>query len=833
MRKLFVLLIGLAVVAGLQAQVLGGISGHVTNAQNQAPIMGATLTARGSSQGQAYSDSTGFYLIDLPDGVYFVSATASGFEPAMHPDTIVVTGGQVVPDIDFALVPSGGQTGGISGMVTNARNSQPIHNAHIVASGPGHGEAYSGLRGDYLIEDLTPGFYVVTASASGFLPAYDSVLVEEGQVTPDVDFALVPDSGGGSGGISGRVTNAQNQAPIMGATLIARGSSQGQAYSDSTGFYLIELPDGVYFVSATAPGFEPAMHPDTIVVTGGQITPDIDFALVPTGGQTGGISGIVTNVQNSQPIHNAHIVASGPGHGEAYSSIRGDYLVEDLMPGFYLVTASASGFLPAYDSVLVQEGQITPDIDFALVPDSGGGSGGISGRVIDVRTQRPIIGAVITAAGPNGRGMACSDTAGFYQILQLHAGLYVVSAQAYGYRPATYPDSVAVVGGQVTSNINFALEPDSCPDGGIAGIVTNARTSEPIFGALVVAHGPDQGQANSGMRGDYHIRNLGPGVYAVQATARGFRPSAWDTVTVQVGQVTRNVNFALVPDSGGGRPGSISGAVKDSADQSPIPGAVVFAWGPGGQGQAIADSAGNYLIANLGPGPYRVWAMARGYYPATYPDVVQVQPGQTTPDIDFFLLRVRDGDAGIAGFVYDGETQSVVSGALVTATGTTDNGQAYTDDNGDYVIDDLEPGEYEITVTAEGFHPGAYPEPVTVEIEVVASFISPPLYPLTGIMESPGPKKVTVGRLTVEPNPFFETASIRWQVKEQGCVTLRVFDNTGRMVRTLVDSRLESGSHSAVWNGRDCSGRKLARGTYFIELRTTTETVTTKSLLLD
>ena len=62
MKRLFVLLAGLALVAGLQALDVTGISGKVTNAQNGHPITGAAVC---TGHGGAYSDTSGYYLIQI------------------------------------------------------------------------------------------------------------------------------------------------------------------------------------------------------------------------------------------------------------------------------------------------------------------------------------------------------------------------------------------------------------------------------------------------------------------------------------------------------------------------------------------------------------------------------------------------------------------------------------------------------------------------------------------------------------------------------------------------------------------------------------------------
>lgn len=627
-------------------------------------------------------------------------------------------------------------------------------------------------------------------------------------------------------GISGRVTNAQNGQPIAGAAVC---TGHGGAYTDTSGYYLIQIQAGTYEVHASADGFQTEVYPESVVVVHGQVTDSIDFALEPLGSENGGISGRVTDSVTGDPIAGALLVANGPhGHSEVHSYACGGYQIADLPPGKYRVCASAAGYEPAVypESVVVTAGHVTPNINFALQP-AGGQTGGISGFVTNASNGEPIPGALVTAIGPHGSGQAHTCQYGGYLIANLPAGKYRVCAQAQGFEPKVYPESVLVVAGQVTDSINFALEPDSSQTGGIAGTVTNKVNGEPIFGALVVAEGPGRGQANTCMRGHYYIGDLPPGTYLVVASARGFKPSDPETVQVQTGQVTQHVDFALEPEAG--EPGGISGIVTDSVTEAPIAGANVFAWGPHGQGQAVTDSAGFYLIQELRAGKYLVRACARGYYHKVYPESVHVPPGQITEGINFALAPVHG--AGISGFVYDGASQTEVSGALVTATGSKGTGQAYTTTWGEYLIEGLEPDEYTVTVTFSGYNQGSYFEPVLVETDVIASFVSPPIYRLTGVQESPW--MTTADRLWVEPSLFSERTTIHWQASGRDRATLRVFDKTGRAVRTLLDARLGSGSGSVGWDGTDGGGRRLAPGAYFLQLRSSTGRLTARAVLVN
>ena len=65
------------------------------------------------------------------------------------------------------------------------------------------------------------------------------------------------------------------------------------------------------------------------------------------------------------------------------------------------------------------------------------------------------------------------------------------------------------------------------------------------------------------------------------------------------------------------------------------------------------------------------------------------------------------------------------------------------------------------------------------------------------------------------PNPFNPVTKIAYHVPCDSEVTIRVFDVSGRAVRTLVDGVVEPGRHVAVWNGRNDAGESVGSGIYF------------------
>ena len=81
------------------------------------------------------------------------------------------------------------------------------------------------------------------------------------------------------------------------------------------------------------------------------------------------------------------------------------------------------------------------------------------------------------------------------------------------------------------------------------------------------------------------------------------------------------------------------------------------------------------------------------------------------------------------------------------------------------------------------------------------------------------------------PNPFNAVTCISYQLAQPAFVTLKVYNLSGQLVRTLVKEKKPAGWHSVRWDGRDSSGRAVASGIFFYHL-TASEFVTTRRMLL-
>jgi hypothetical protein len=100
----------------------------------------------------------------------------------------------------------------------------------------------------------------------------------------------------------------------------------------------------------------------------------------------------------------------------------------------------------------------------------------------------------------------------------------------------------------------------------------------------------------------------------------------------------------------------------------------------------------------------------------------------------------------------------------------------------------------------------------------------------TGIGDTPAPTQTALHQN--HPNPFNPTTVIQYDLVAASKVSLRVYDVSGRLVRTLVDDNRPAGRQSAVWDGMDNSGNRVSSGVYFYRLETGAVVFTRKMVLL-
>jgi hypothetical protein len=92
---------------------------------------------------------------------------------------------------------------------------------------------------------------------------------------------------------------------------------------------------------------------------------------------------------------------------------------------------------------------------------------------------------------------------------------------------------------------------------------------------------------------------------------------------------------------------------------------------------------------------------------------------------------------------------------------------------------------------------------------------------------------MNAGSLTLNafPNPFMKSTHIRYSLATQGRVVLSIYSIQGQRVCGLVRGLRAPGTHSAVWDGLDMRGKRVAEGVYLCCLKSGEGTIIKKLFL--
>jgi Peptidase family C25/FlgD Ig-like domain/Propeptide_C25 len=74
-----------------------------------------------------------------------------------------------------------------------------------------------------------------------------------------------------------------------------------------------------------------------------------------------------------------------------------------------------------------------------------------------------------------------------------------------------------------------------------------------------------------------------------------------------------------------------------------------------------------------------------------------------------------------------------------------------------------------------------------------------------------------------QPNPFSAASRLSFALPVAGEASVKVYDLSGRLVKTLISGDISAGSHNVAWDGTDDLLRPVASGLYFYRLSTGTD----------
>jgi len=624
---------------------------------------------------------------------------------------------------------------------------------NITKARPSIDSTFADGDGRFALSRLSPGTYRIEARAKGFAigsVAKATVSTESERVVHRIVL-------GPGYRLDGDVTTA-NGVPVPGALVSVFSFGMGrrgefdfspvQTETDDEGrFEFTNLSPGRAQLAVRADGYP--MKMENRVNIGQQTSASIVL------GGTSTMEGRITS-KKGDPIEGASISVAigrrGGAFGEATSDADGRYRMENLPDGriqFMRVEAVGYASFPVIDNPMMFQrgfgdlpagGTLQKDIQL----DSGAR---VFGRVTSQADGQPIEGATVyvlsvMSAFLGSTGQTVTDENGDYEVTGVGKGLYQVAVKSPGfYQMGLDPRFMqrAFMGvGKVAEGAPEVKLAEGGPDqrldvalmqGAVAVGTVVAPDNSPVPGARVtIAAKPDAGGMTFGgprraagptgitdENGRFKLTGLEAGnAVKFEAEAEEWVKGESEPIALAAGQETSGVVVRL-------RAGGVITGTLTSFEGGPLAGAEVRAmaqpsnaagnpwqweWQLRSVEPVLTDAQGRFRVASLTPGPHILRAEAPKHRAVTKMDLQVPEGGDVGP----VTLKLEKGLA-ISGVVVDPEGKPVEGVNLWTnivnresgATGANTFRNATTDETGTFDLDQLEPGDYDITVNSSGY----------------------------------------------------------------------------------------------------------------------------------
>lgn len=338
------------------------------------------------------------------------------------------------------------------------------------------------------------------------------------------------------------------------------------------------------------------------------------------------------------------------------------------------------------------------------------------------------------------------------------------------------------------------------------------------------------------------------GSYIVASGKQGFFLQYFNQTTdptratvVTASEDTSGVNFflrAITPT-----PNTINGTVRDTTGD-PVPSRVILFPRPinGQPPTQIVHSGvgGEYTFAHVEDGSYTILALPYSNYGAAFyrqgaygvsqwqlADSVVVSSSQATAHVG--VLPILSNGLVTASGVARSSTGEPLVGARILVRNALGGlvGTGVSSLSGAFSIDALPFGDVTFLVDREPFNPQVVPVAIPpntysiLNINVVLTRVS--TTEATEAFEAPN----TFSLEQNYPNPFNPSTIIRFDVRNNGLVSLKVFDVVGREVATLVHEPLKPGRYEIRWDANGAAG-----GVYYYRLEAGQDVAVRKMILI-
>jgi len=238
-------------------------------------------------------------------------------------------------------------------------------------------------------------------------------------------------------------------------------------------------------------------------------------------------------------------------------------------------------------------------------------------------------------------------------------------------------------------------EPPPPPTTGtVTGKLVDASTNQPLGGVSVVLQADPSMNTVTDATGNFTLSNIPPGSQKVNFSLSGYA-TATATVNITAGSI---VNLGTIPLSTNPTTGIIKGTVTDAANGQSLSDVTITVTGSF-NGNTVTGIDGSFIFTDVTPGSVTITASKTEYYSVTGTGTV------VAGGILFFNPQLSTSPptattGNLAGKVYDGSTNIPIQGAAISLSGAT---STTTDAQGSFLIKDITPGTYQVTISASGY----------------------------------------------------------------------------------------------------------------------------------
>ena len=474
-----------------------------------------------------------------------------------------------------------------------------------------------------------------------------------------------------------------------------------------------------------------------------------------------GVAGVVVSLRRNNEAYN-----SNSSNLRAVTDSEGEYRITDVPAGNYQIAPSAPGFAPSVDrngqNLIVNKGDTIEHIDFTLRP-----GGVITGKVVDPE-GRPIIEEEVSAIPQQDKTRRVSfpltvltDDRGVYRLFGLPPNTYKVSigrdtgsffgGSRISYKRTYYPGTpdvaqatnIDVTEGSETTNIDITVN-RTLTTYTASGRIVDGATGQPLpnlnYGISYFIDASSSSSWNSSAlsnaRGEFKFDNLVPGKYAISIIPD--RDTNWRSDLMRFEIVDQDVSNLVIKATKGN---TISGVVvvegtddKVLLDRLAMMGVSASVAGSGEDsawaGQSAMTRDGRFTITGLRSGLVTFYLPRRDNFRIiriehngiVYPRGIELKEGQQLEGVRIVLQYANASLRGVIEIENGPFPENGRFGVRLKLAGSedrmgADDFYAQVDARGQFVIEGLVPGNYELVASA--YIPGSPPAMINKKQDVV------------------------------------------------------------------------------------------------------------------